>query len=438
MKAPVGAPLRQRLEELYRFERSGMRLGLEGIERLLVRGGRPDLTFASVLIAGTNGKGSTAAHLAAILMAAGLKTGLYTSPHLLRFNERIRMNGRAITDDELEALLGEWWPRFEVERPTFFEAATAIGFDHFSRSGVDVAVVEVGLGGRLDATNVLTPLASVITTISSDHTEILGDSLRRIAAEKAGIVKERGTLVSGVRGRTACRVIESIVAQRGARMLRIGQALRYATRCISRDGTDIWLRGPSFGGIVRSPLLGAHQARNAALAALAAEVALAARGFSRQAIADAVAGGIPATRWPARAELLDRDPPVLLDAAHNVEGATALRETVAGVFPDRPVAFVVGLSRDKAREPYLTELGRIASRFYLTQFAGERSTPAALLLEAAPARHLACEAHADPADAIGAALHWARQARGVVVVTGSFYLLAEAMPLLGADVPDAL
>jgi dihydrofolate synthase/folylpolyglutamate synthase len=438
MKAPVGAPLRQRLEELYRLERSGMRLGLEGIERLLERGGRPDRAFASVLIAGTNGKGSTAAHLGAILMAAGVRTGLYTSPHLLRFNERIRTDGRAIPDDTLETLLGEWWPRFEAERPTFFEAATAIGFDHFSRSGVEVAVVEVGLGGRLDATNVLTPLVSVITTISSDHTEILGDSLRRIAVEKAGIVKERGTLVSGVRGRAARGAIESIVAQRGARMLRIGQALRYATRGVSRHGTEIWLRGPSYEGMVRSPLLGAHQARNAALAALAAEVALAARGLPRERIADAITRGIQATRWPARAELLDRDPPVLLDAAHNLEGATALRETVAGVFPDRPVAFVVGLSRDKARGPYLTELGRVASRFYLTQFAGERSTPAALLLEAAPGRHLACEAHARPADALEAALRWAQEARGVVVVTGSFYLLAEAMPLLGADVPDAL
>ncbi len=438
MKAPAGASLRQRLEELYHFERSGMRLGLAGIERLLERGGRPDRAFASVLIAGTNGKGSTAAHLAAILKAAGLRTGLYTSPHLLRFNERIRVDGRAVPDEALEFLLGEWWPRFDAERPSFFEAATAIGFDHFARSGIDVAVVEVGLGGRLDATNVLAPLVSVITTISSDHTEILGDSLRHIAVEKAGIVKERGTLVSGVRGRVARAAVESIAAERGARILRIGQALRYATRRISRGGTEIWLRGTSFEGVVLSPLLGAHQARNAAVATLAAEAALASRGLPRERIARAIADGIPRTRWPARAEVLDLDPPVLLDAAHNVEGAIALRETVACVFPDRPAAIVVGLSRDKSHAPYLTELGRVASRFYLTQFEGERSTPASVLLAAAPGRHLACEAHARPADALEAALGWARSARGVVVVTGSFFLLAEAMPLLNAGVPDAL
>ncbi len=438
MKAPAGASLRQRLEELYRFERSGMRLGLDGIERLLDQGDRPDRAFASVLIAGTNGKGSTAAHLASILMAAGIRTGLYTSPHLLRFNERIRVDGRAVGDPALEGLLAEWWPRFDAERPSFFEAATALGFDHFARSGVEVAVVEVGLGGRLDATNVLTPLVSVITTISSDHTEILGDSLRRIAVEKAGIVKDGGILATGVRGRVARAAIEEIAAERGARVLRLGQAVRYATRGLSPAGTELWLRSPSFEGTVRTPLLGAHQARNAALAALAAECALGARGLPAGLIGRALARGIPATRWPARAQLLDRDPPILLDAAHNAEGAAALRATVAQVVPGRPAAFVVGLSRDKAHGPYLTELGRIASRFHLTQFRGERATPAQALLDAAPRGHLDCTAHAQPADALEAAIEWARERRGVVVVTGSFFLLAEVMPLLDAGVPDAL
>jgi dihydrofolate synthase/folylpolyglutamate synthase len=428
--------LRQRLEDLYRFERMRMRLGLEGIERLLEAGGRPERAFDSVLIAGTNGKGSTAAHLCSILRAAGLRTGLFTSPHLLRFHERIRVDGRAIVDEDLDALLADWWPRFEAERPSFFEAATALGFDHFARSRVDVAVVEVGLGGRLDATNVLTPRVSVITTISTDHAEILGDSLRRIAAEKAGIIKPGGTLVSGVRGRAARAVVEAAAAERGARALRLGRELRYATRSVGPDGTDLWLRGPSFEGVVRTPLPGAHQARNAALAVLAAETALA--GRPREEIASAVARGIPATRWPARGQLLRRDPPVLLDAAHNVEGAIALRETVAALFPDRPVGFVAGLSSDKAHAPYLTELGRVAGRFFLTQFEGERATPAARLLESAPSARIACEVIPEPATAVAAALAWARAGRGVVVVTGSFYLLAEAMPALEAGVPDAL
>ena len=436
MNAPAGAMLRQRLEDLYRFERMRMRLGLEGIERLLEAGGRPDRAFEAVLVAGTNGKGSTAAHLCSILRASGLRTGLFTSPHLLRFHERIRVDGRAIGDEDLDALLAAWWPRFEQERPSFFEAATALGFDHFARSGVDVAVVEVGLGGRLDATNILAPRVSMITTISSDHTEILGRSLQSIAAEKAGIVKRGGTLVSGVRGRAARGAIEAIVAEQGAKALWLGQALRYATRSVSPRGTELWLRGPSFEGVVRTPLPGAHQARNAALAALAAGVVLADR--PREEIASAIARGIPATRWPARGQLLDRDPPVLLDAAHNVEGAIALRETVAALFPGRPVGFVAGMSTDKAHAPYLTELGRVASRFFLTQFAGERATPASRLLASAPSAHIACEVHPAPAAAVAAAVAWAAAASGVVVVTGSFYLLAEAMPALEAGVPDAL
>jgi len=436
MKAPPGSPLKQRLEELFRFERSGMRLGLEGIERLLSRGGRPDRAFPSVLVAGTNGKGSTAAHLAAIFRAAGLRVGLYTSPHLIRFNERIRVDGQAIDDDRLESLLGEWWPRFEEERPSFFEAATALCFDFFARSGIDLAVVEVGLGGRLDATNVLSPRVSVITTVSSAHTEILGDSLARIAAEKAGIVKPGGTLVCGVRKAAARATIEAIAAERGARALWLGRDLRYRTRSVTAEGTEIWIRGHSFEGAVRSPLPGAHQARNAALAVLAAEAALADR--PGREVAAAVSRGIPATRWPARAQILDGSPPVLLDAAHNVEGAIALRETIQALYPGRPVAFVVALSRDKARASYLTELGRVAGRFYLTEFAGERATPAPLLLASAPAAHIACEAVPAAAEALAAARRWASGAGGVVVVTGSFFLVAETMPALRTDVPDEL
>ncbi|HEY7728633.1 MAG TPA: cyanophycin synthetase, partial [Candidatus Eisenbacteria bacterium] len=231
-------------------------------------------------------------------------------------------------------------------------------------------------------------------------------------------------------------VIEAIAAERGARSLWLGRALRYSTRGVDPDGTDLWIRGHSIEALVRTPLPGAHQARNAALAALAAEVLL--DGRSREEVAAAVASGIAATRWPARAQIIHRDPPVLLDAAHNVEGAIALRETVAALFPGRPVAFVVALSRDKARASFLTELGRVGSRFYLTQFGGERSTPAGLLLESAPRAHLACEALSDPREAVSAALRWAAAAGAVVVVTGSFYLLAETMPGLHADVPDAL
>jgi len=436
MKAPASATLRQRLEEMYRFERSGMRPGLAGIESLLEAAGRPDRAFPSILVAGTNGKGSTAAILDSILRAAGLRTGLYTSPHLLRFNERIRVQGREVEDDRLEELLERWWPRFETLHPSFFEAATALGFDHFAASDLDVAVVEVGLGGRLDATNILCPRVSVITTISSDHEEILGTGLRRIAAEKAGIVKAGGTVVSGVRGREARAAIEEAIADRGAQAKWLGSAARYTTRGLSLEGTELQLETSSFSGRMRMRLLGKHQARNAALAALAAETWL--EGRPPAEIASAIERGVASARWPARAELIREDPPILVDVAHNVEGAAALAETVGSLFPDLPVAFVVALSRDKAHAEFLRKLGRRAARFYLTEFEGERATPAASLLAAAPCGHLTCEAIPSIPEALDRAQAWAREARGVVVVAGSFFLLARALPHLGAAVPHAI
>jgi dihydrofolate synthase/folylpolyglutamate synthase len=436
MTRTVGAPLTRRLDELYHFERTGMRLGLDGIERLLERGGRPDRAFPSVLIAGTNGKGSTAAHLASIFRAAGLKTGLYTSPHLVRFHERIRVDGAEIGDAALEEGLERWWPRFEEERPSFFEAATALAFDHFAREAVEIAVVEVGLGGRLDATNILTPRASVITTISTDHAEILGPTLRRIAAEKAGIIKPGGTLVLGVRRAEPRAEILEAARRQGARVLRMGRDGRYAARGLGRAGTDVWIKTPSFAGVARTPLLGFHQARNAALAALAAEVGL--EGRPGPEIARAIGEGIAATRWPARAEVMGEDPPVLVDVAHNVEGARALSETVSALFPRRKVAVVAAFSRDKAHQAILAALARFASRFTLTEFGGERATPAAELARAAPARHLTCEAVPDPAEAVAGAVAWARREGGVVVVTGSFYLMPQAMAALGREVPRAI
>jgi dihydrofolate synthase / folylpolyglutamate synthase len=436
MKAPASATLTRRLDSMYRFERSGMRPGLAGIERLLETAGRPDRAFKSILVAGTNGKGSTAAHLESILRSAGLKTGLYTSPHLLRFHERIRVQGREIEDVALESLLARWWPRFEELKPSFFEAATALCFDHFAASGLDAAVVEVGLGGRLDATNILTPRVSVITTISSDHREILGNTLRSIAAEKAGIIKAGGAVVSGVRGREARAAIEAVAVERGATVSWLGAAAKYRTLGLSLDGTAFQLETSSYSGRLTTKLLGKHQARNASLAALAAEKWF--EGRPATEIASAIERGIGSVRWPARAELVREYPPVLVDVAHNAEGAGALAETVAALFPGRRIAFVVALSRDKAHAEFLRRLGSVASRFYLTEFEGERATSAASLLLSAPSRHLICEAVASIPDALARAIAWARESGGVVVVAGSFFLLAEALPCLEASVPDAI
>ena len=433
-----GVSLQGRLDELYRFERSGMRPGLVGVERLLELGGRPDRAFPAVLVAGTNGKGSTAAHLDSILRAAGMRVGLFTSPHLIRFHERIRVDGREIEDDALDALLARWWPRFERERPSFFEAATALGFDHFAASGLDCAVVEVGLGGRLDSTNILEAGLSVITTISSDHTEILGRTLSEIAREKAGIVKEKGRVAMGVRSGPARDTILEVARERGASVALLGREARYRTREITARGTEFALQTPSFTGVLRTPLPGAHQARNAALAALAAEIVLESR--PREVIAGAIRRGIEEARWPGRAQWIPGDPPVLVDAAHNAEGAAAITRTVETLFPGRRMAVVAAFSRDKAHDKILRELSRVAGRLFLTQFEGERATPASALLASLPSGQNRPEAEVEPR--ISAALEraklWARAAGGGVLVTGSLYLVGEALPILGSDVPRTL
>jgi len=438
MTTTARAPLARRLEALYRFERSGMRLGLDGIERLLASAGRPDRAFPSALIGGTNGKGSTAAHLFSILRAAGKRVGLYTSPHLVRFHERLRVDGAEIGDAELEALLDRWWPRLEREGASFFEATTAMGFDHFAASAIDFGVVEVGLGGRLDATNILEPRVSVITTIASDHADLLGGTLARIAREKAGIVKEGGTLVLGVRRAEPRGEILALAAARHARVVRLGVDARYAARRVDASGTEFRLATASFRGVLRTPLLGGHQARNAALAALAAETILAEEGVAPAAIGEAIAGGIESTRWPARAELVDGDPPVLLDVAHNLEGARAIVATAAALFGGRPVAVVAAFARDKDHAAILRALGRLAARFTLTEFDGERATPARELLESAPTKHVEGEAVPHPAEALARAQAWARARGGAVLVTGSFFLVGEAIPLLRREVPHAL
>jgi dihydrofolate synthase/folylpolyglutamate synthase len=348
------------------------------------------------------------------------------------------VDGAEISDEALESSMLRWWPRFEEERPSFFEAATAIGFDHFAEERIDFGVVEVGLGGRLDSTNILSPRVCVITTISSDHAEILGGTLARIAREKAGIIKEGGTLILGVRRQEPRAEILRAAAEKGARVWRLGAEARYAARSVTAEGTTFRLSTPSFQGTLRTPLLGAHQARNAALAALSAEAILGGESVPAQAIADAIASGIESTRWPARAELLDGDPPVLLDVAHNVEGARAIAGTASALFGSRPVAVVAAFSRDKDHASILRALGRVAARFMLTQFSGERGCTAERLAASAPAGHVDVDVIPAPAEALDRARAWAKARGGAVLVTGSFFLVGEALPLLRRDVPRAL
>lgn len=427
----------------HKFDLGHMRVLLAALDN-------PEWRFPSVLIAGTNGKGSTAATLASILQASGLRTGLYTSPHLVRINERIRIDGQAIGDDDFalvhdlvertaERLVGEGelpW------HPSFFEMLTAIAFEHFARRKVEIAVLEVGMGGRLDATNVVEPRVSVITDISLDHQKFLGDTVTEIATEKAGIIRPGGVVVTLPQQPQANDVIGNKILELGARAVNPVPyvppvspasseylAANAAHTPVSRYPLQVM--GEQI--TVETPLLGRHQLRNVALAIAAAEE-LARQGFPITAAA--IERGIRETHWAGRFQVMPATasaPEYVFDVAHNPAGAWALRSTLSAGYPDRALTFVFGAMRDKAIGEMAEILFPLAERVIATRADNPRSATPEEIREAATRASTVIEEAAD----VSAALELARTSTphdGVVVITGSIYIVGEAMRLLGARI----
>jgi len=413
------------------------KFSLDEIRILLAALGNPHRRFPSVLIAGTNGKGSTAATLASILTASGIRTGLYTSPHLARANERIRLDRAEIADDAFASL---YFRVHDAARqlvldgqlpqlPSYFEVLTAQAFLHFAQKRVDIAVLEVGMGGRLDATNIVDPLLSVITDISLDHTEWLGSTIAAIAREKAGILRRRGTMITLPQHPEANQVLGDVAAELGVRGVNAASFLPPAA--VNADGSYC-VR--ALGGTVRvdSPLSGAHQHRNVALAIAAAAELAGKHGF--RVTSRAMAEGIRKTLWPARLERIERDGVEwILDVAHNPAGAWALR---AGLSPDlsgpsgvdRPRTLIFSCLRDKP----IAEMAQI-----LFSLFDQVIIPPIHTARAATLADLLAAAHATGTEAVGVdsvsqALHLAKQRAegGLVVVSGSVYLVGEARTLL--------
>lgn len=403
----------------------GVRWGLERTEELLAGVGNPHRRFASVHIAGTNGKGSTAAHTAAALSAGGHRVGLYTSPHLVSFSERIRIDGRPVDD----ALLGEAAEalRPEIERTgaTFFEAATAIAFLCFAQAGVEIAVVETGLGGRLDATNVIFPLATAVTNVALDHTEFLGDTLGEIAAEKAGIFKPGVPAVTAAEDAEVLRVLSERAAAVGAPFAALGaDAVSEAHGGVG--GTDFVLDSPAWGRMaLRTPLVGAHQARNAALAA---ELLARLPGPYRPT-REALAEGFARVSWPGRMQIeLVHGTTWLFDAAHNPAGSAALARALDALDVPRPWVLLAGVLSDKAWGEMLPPLLERMDAAVLTvpasapperrwdvEAAARSLGPLAIPLRVIPVLAQAVQRASTLAP------------HGTVVVTGSFHTVGEAM-----------
>jgi dihydrofolate synthase / folylpolyglutamate synthase len=402
-------------------ERTGMRPGLERIEALLDAIGRPERSFTIAQVGGTNGKGSISAMLAAILQAAGRRVGLYTSPHLRHYRERIRVDGRPISEsdfvDGVEAL-GTQIARLDA---TVFEAGTALALDHFCRARVDVAVLEVGLGGRLDATTVGSPRVVVIGPIDYDHQHELGDTLTLIAGEKAAIIRS-GVAFTARQDPEAEAVLERRAAEVAVPLVREGGELHVTPRGFTLDVQRVDLAGTDWRMTdVACGLLGVYQPGNALLAAAAA----------RELGADeaAIREGLRGVRWPGRFQIFRRDPLTILDGAHNPAGARALAASLRAYFPGRPVTFVIGILADKDAGGILAALRPLASRIVLTASTNPRAAaPAAL-------RALLPGACVETAGSLKEALARARPDApdGLVCVAGSLSLIGDVLTAEGDE-----
>jgi dihydrofolate synthase/folylpolyglutamate synthase len=400
---------------------------LEHLHTLMIALDEPQHRYPSIHIAGTNGKGSVAAFCASALQAQGYKVGSFTSPHIHSALDGISINGEVGAQNELAQT-------FELIRPhldpslvwTYFEIVTALAFTHFARVGVDAAVIEVGLGGRLDATNVVTPLVSVITPIDFDHTSILGNTLAAIATEKAGIIKPAVPVVISPQDPEARAAILNIAAAKQAPVTEIGADIlfsRYAVDLIGQQ-VRIWHKEtPEQATIFHIGLHGVHQVANAATAFAAMRLADK-RGL--QINSDSIEKGFAAARWPGRFEIMQADPPFVLDAAHSPAAARVLQAALDDYFPKRPIVAVLGVSIDKDLAGLLKPLRPRLAQLVATQSSHPRAMPASELTSKLTALGFIAQSEPEPAKAVSSARSLAAS-DSVLLCFGSVFLIEQIL-----------
>ncbi len=413
----------QSLDYLYSLEKFGMIFGLTKVEAILEAIGNPHREIQAIHTGGTNGKGSTAAMIASILQKEGYQTGLYTSPHLIRFTERIKINGKEIEPEEV-AELAEWIKKRVQEAGvtppfTFFDFTTALALLYFKQKAVDLAVLEVGLGGRLDSTNVVDPLLSIITNIAKDHEEQLGRSIMKIAGEKAGIIKKGRPLLTAATQPQVLRFFSKICRERRSPYYRVGKEFRYVQsgeRNFDYEGLHrkFWNISLNLGG--------PHQIINATTALGAMEV-LDDLGYTVSN--DAMIEGIKEVEWPGRLELVCSAPRVVLDGAHNPAGALALKESIEKEFEFRHLNLILGVMKDKDIPSILRLLAPLAHHLILTRPHTDRAAPPTLLLKALGGNGAKAEIVDDLEGAIGRGLSITGE-EDLLCITGSLYTVGEA------------
>jgi dihydrofolate synthase/folylpolyglutamate synthase len=389
--------------------------------------GDPQTKFPSIHIAGTKGKGSVAALCASALQAGGYKVGLYTSPHLDDYAERIQINGQPIPHADLISRVEELKPLIEsIPELTTFEITTGLAFDYFARENVNAAVIEVGLGGRLDATNVITPLVTVITSISYDHTQLLGDTLAKIAFEKAGIIKPGIPVVVFPQVDEVGQVLTEVALERGARLLQVGQDFQVETLQHSLDGQTmrVWAKPPAGQPaqdvLLEIPLLGQHQVNNAATAYVAL-ITAAQHGLDIDE--SAIREGFARVDWPGRFEILQRNPPVIIDCAHNRDSALKLRQTLAQYFPGWPVVLLFGASEDKDIQGMFAELLPLTRQMIAVKSFHPRAIDPGVLKDLAQPYNIEIQIIPEVVEAFTEAQRTAGT-EALILVTGSIFVAA--------------
>ncbi len=417
-------------ERTYRYSPEVFDLGR--VRRLLRLLGDPQEQFPSIHIAGTKGKGSVAAMIETSYRAAGYRTGLYTSPHLIRFTERIRVNGEEIPEPDLVRLVEQLkGVALEIPQISTFELTTALAFLHFAEMKVNCGVIEVGLGGRLDATNVLTPAVCVITSLSYDHMHLLGASLSDIAGEKAGIIKPGVPVVLAPQQSEAELVVRSVAERLGAPLHQVNRDWHYAAeeRSLSGQSFRVWRDTGEAPVSLRIPLLGHHQIQNACTAYAALQLA-SERGLPIGL--EAIRAGMASMRWAGRFQVLSVDPTVVLDCAHNRDSALQLRIALDDYFPGRPVWMVFGASSDKDVRGMLLELSPRVSRVVLTQADHPRAEGPEAMVELLRGFGLPVQIVVPVSEALRIATKEV-EPNGVVLVTGSVFVVGSALAAWEAE-----
>ena len=402
---------------------------LRRMEELMERLGNPHLAARAVHIAGTNGKGSVAAMVASVLKASGYRVGLYTSPHLQRLEERIQVNDKLISEDELIRLVEQLKPEIEAvnERATYgqlttFEVLTALGFAYFKERDAHFQVVEVGLGGRLDATNVLCPEVVVITSISFDHKDVLGDSLSEIAREKAGVIKPESKVVSSPQEKEAMRVIEEVCTGLGASLIEVGRDVTWRGTGSGLWGQSLLVKGRLGSYELKIPLLGEHQLENAAVAVAALEVLMeAGASISKESIAC----GLGRVSWPGRLEVLNQNPLLLIDGAHNPDSARKLRQAIKDYFRFKRAYLIIGASLDKDIASVASEIVPLFDEVILTQAKHPRAVAPERIAGEFEKYRVGLHITGNVTEALSLALTAVKK-DDLICVCGSLFVVAEA------------